>query len=329
MLLSVSAANQPKSVMHHLFNKNRLIASIFVVVLLLVLVMKSGAVSWDRVLSSLQGIGTVNLLLALCMALIQYLCLSLRFVVLLPEAEVRKLRICRIFVNGQLINHLLPARAGDLYKVLAVKRASSRPDFSTAYVVSAVVIERLLAALVLLALVVVMVDWTVVDVRDLPFSDSGRRFELGLLVVLITGLALYYVQTKLPRLRRWLQELKRSFLTILDLRRFLLAAGLSVVVWTAEEMAMKLLAAPLAVEIELGQGMLILLLLNIGIAVPVTLANIGIYEAALVLGMGLWGIGTNQAIAIALSHHALQLLALVVWIVIFGIVEKRREHGRI
>lgn len=314
--------------MHHGITKNRLFASIVVVGLLLVLVTKSGAVSWGSVLRSLHGIGMVNLLLALCMAIIQYLCLSFRFVVLLPRAGVSKLNICRIFVNGQLVNHLLPARAGDLYKILAVKKASSWPDFSTAHVVSALVVEKVLAALVLICLVVVMVDWADADISDLTFPDRSLQFNLGLIVVLLAGLVLYYGQRKLPALRRWLQELKKSFLTILDVRRMLLGTGLSVVVWTMEALTMKLLAIPLNVEIELGQGMLVLLLLNIGIAVPVTLANVGIYEAALVLGLGLWGIGTSEAIAIALSHHVLQLLALLLWVVAFGAMETRRKHRR-
>ncbi len=96
--------------------------------------------------------------------------------------------------------------------------------------------------------------------------------------------------------------------------------GMSVVMWSLEVLSIKFLAAPLNVELQLGQGLFILLLLNVGIAVPVTLGNVGTYEAALVLGLGLWGVGANDGIAVAISHHFLQILSLLILAAMFNIV---------
>ena len=293
-----------------------------IVVVLVAVLIKSNAVSWENVFQSLRGIGIQNLLLALCMSLSQYLCIAVRFVVLLPKASASVLRrhICRIYTNGQLLNHLVPARAGDLYKVIALKSASTDPNFSSAYVVSALIIERIISTVILVVLILVLVDWSTLKIVDLSFSDRSEQLKTMFVLVLLLGVILYFIQRKSKKLHDWLVELKRSFFTILNLRRFLLILGFSVVMWTFEVLSMKFVAAPLGIDLQLGQGLFVLFLLNVGIAVPVTLGNIGTYEAALVVGLTLWGVGTNEAIAIALSHHFVQVLSLIILSVSFNTV---------
>lgn len=285
-----------------------------VVAVLVAVMIKSNTVSWESVFKSLQQIGIENFILALSMAVAQYAILAVRFVLLLPKASasVARRQICRIFTNGQLFNHLLPARAGDLYKVVALKGASTDPRFSSAYVVSALIIERLISTLVIMSLIMFLVDWSTIKIADLSFLDRSEQLRTLALIVLLFVLVFYIVQKKSKKLHQWLMELRSSLFAILNLNRFLLVVGLSVVIWSLEVFSMKFVAAPLGIDLQLGQGLFVLLLLNIGIAVPVTLANVGTYEAILVVGLGLWGVGTNEAIAIALSHHTLQILSLVI-----------------
>ncbi len=308
--------------MHHLFLKKRLGALAVVIAILVWVMIGSGSVSWEYVYRSLRQIGWMGLAIALCMAVAQYLCLALRFFSLLPKAHVPLLRICRIYSVGQLLNHLVPARAGDLYKIFAVNKASNNRKFSTAHVVSALVIEKCLAALSLFLLVYLLVDWMAIQGSDIPVLDAPHKIIGGIAVVLLAAVVVYLVQKKSARLRHWLRELVTSFTTLMNLPRLSVSIGLSVLVWTFEVLAMHFLAVPLQVDLGLGQGMLILLILNIGIAVPLTLANVGVYEAALVFGLSLWGIETNQAIAIALCHHILQIAALGLWSATFSVLAR-------
>ena len=300
--------------MQQRLTKKRIVVSVLIVAVLVAVVIQSNAVSWGSVTQSLRGIGIQNLLLALCMSLSQYLCIAIRFVVLLPKASASVLRrqICRIYTNGQLLNHLVPARAGDLYKVIALKSASSDPNFSSAYVVSALIIERIISTVILVVLILIFVDWSALKIADFSFADRFGQMKTVFLVVLACGVVLFFLQKQFKKLHDWLVELKRSFFTILNLRRFLLIVGFSVVMWTFEVLSMKFVAAPLGIDLQLGQGLFVLFLLNVGIAVPVTLGNIGTYEAALVVGLTLWGVGTNEAIAVALSHHFVQVSSLIV-----------------
>jgi uncharacterized membrane protein YbhN (UPF0104 family) len=306
--------------MKKLFGRKRTIGSILVVAILILVMVKSNTISWQGVLRSLETIGLRDFILALCMALGQYICVALRFVVLIPKAYASKFQVSRIYTNGQLFNHLFPARAGDLYKIIALKRVAGDKSFSTAYVVSALIIERLVSTLVLVLLIVLLVDWSTLRIADLSLVDRAGQLKIALAAAALAGVALYFIQKKSPGFHAWLVELKRSFLTILNLRRFVLVVGMSVVMWSLEVLSIKFLAAPLDVELQLGQGLFILLLLNVGIAVPVTLGNVGTYEAVLVLGLGLWGVGTNDGIAIAVSHHFLQIFSLLILAGIFNTI---------
>ena len=60
-----------------------------------------------------------------------------------------------------------------------------------------------------------------------------------------------------------------------------------------------------------------LVVLNLGISVPVSLANVGTYEAATVAGLVPFGVPAASALAIGALHHAVQLLAAVVPAVVF------------
>ena len=59
--------------------------------------------------------------------------------------------------------------------------------------------------------------------------------------------------------------------------------------------------------IELSRAVFLLCLLNLAIAVPVSLANVGAFEASIVFGLSTFGVPTATALAIATVHHALQL----------------------
>ena len=261
------------------------------------------------------------------MAIAQYVCVAFRFVVLLARQSVPPFQVCRIFTNGQLFNHLFPARAGDLYKVLALKEEADDTGFSTAHVVSALILERLISTLVLVSLILFLADWSGIRFTDFTLVDRSRQIQWALLVSCAALLVAYLAQLRFPRFRAWLLELKRGFLVLLNLRRFLAVVCLSAVMWTLEVASMKFVAAPLGIDLELGQGLLVLLLLNLGIAVPITLGNIGTYEAVLVLGLGLWGIGTSDGLAIAMSHHFLQVFSLLILAAVFGALNLARRSG--
>jgi uncharacterized membrane protein YbhN (UPF0104 family) len=57
--------------------------------------------------------------------------------------------------------------------------------------------------------------------------------------------------------------------------------------------------------------------LNLGIAIPVSIANLGAYEAATVLGLSPFGISVPTALAIGMIHHAIQIATVFVFAAAF------------
>ncbi len=65
--------------------------------------------------------------------------------------------------------------------------------------------------------------------------------------------------------------------------------------------------SPLSVPAAVG----VLVVLNVGIAVPVSFANIGTFEAAAAFGLTRAGVPVAHALAIALLHHVIQVACVV------------------
>ena len=84
--------------------------------------------------------------------------------------------------------------------------------------------------------------------------------------------------------------------------------SLSLGAWLAELAALRVLCVALAFAPSPARLVLALAALNLGISVPIGVANLGVYEAVLSLGLTRSGIPLATAAAIATLHHALQLL---------------------
>ena len=81
--------------------------------------------------------------------------------------------------------------------------------------------------------------------------------------------------------------------------------------WVSEAGALVVLSSAMRCHVTLTQAIGALVVLNLGIAIPVSFANLGTFEAALSFGLGRAGVPTPSGIAIAVVHHAVQVLALV------------------
>ena len=89
-----------------------------------------------------------------------------------------------------------------------------------------------------------------------------------------------------------------------------MSVSFGVAAWTAETLALCVLCAGLGAAPTLPRVALALALLNAGTAIPVSVASLGVYEAALAYGLNRSGLPLASAIAVATAHHALQLLTL-------------------
>ena len=260
--------------------------------------------------TTLTRVPLSSLALALLLCLCQFGCQALRLWVLVPrDVHVTILRAAHAFAVGQWFNMLAPVRAGDAVKVILVNRNAGTPT-SVATATGVVFADKIVdvGTLVLLA--------TSFGMARLMGAAMEARLP-GLRLVAATGVVLALALLglrwaprpwleKLTTLRR---ELVQGMAALKDPVRLLCGFSFSLGTWLAESLALGVLCAALGFPLSLPQIVLALVALNLGIAIQISVANLGVYEAVLALALSGSGIALPAAVAIATLHHALQLLS--------------------
>jgi uncharacterized protein (TIRG00374 family) len=234
---------------------------------------------------------------------------------------------------GYLLNNILPLRAGELGKAVVLGRSSG---LGASKILSGIVIERAFdlfcaAALLLAVLPLVLeMSWT-------------RPVAIIVLALVAAGLAALYAMArnnsaivdwigkiggKWPWVEKVAQPQIASFLSgfaiLTDIRRFLLSLlaigaswGVAVVMYYV--MMLSIIPAP-----PFWWGVFVNSVLAMGIALPSAPAALGVFEASVVAGLKVLGIGYSQALAYAVVMHFLQILITGI-AGVYGLVKERQS----
>jgi uncharacterized protein (TIRG00374 family) len=231
-----------------------------------------------------------------------------------------------IFLMHNLVNALVPLRAGD---VLRVQVASQRFGIPRAELTATVfVVETLLDGVVFVALVFVGLFFL-----DLPFFSKPLFATLATLVTLgfLAALALSRMDVgrdySAVRPVRWLpQPARRSvgeliprFLEGMEsLRRprlALEAVGISFAAWLVEVVVYWFLGHAFDLGLSFSDYVLVMIGANVVVSLPLTPWDIGPYEVAVAEVLALLGVDRDVAGSYAVGSH----LLLLVWISLTGI----------
>lgn len=260
--------------------------------------------------TNLTRVPLSSLAVALLLCLCQFGCQAFRLWVLIPrDVHLTLLRAVYAFAVGEWFNILAPARAGDAVKVILVNRAASTP-ISVAQATGVLFADKVVDAgsLVLMcaALGLARLLRAVAEARLPGFKLAIATGVVLALALLGLRLAPHRLLEKLTALRR---EIVKGMTALKDPVRLLFGFSFSLGTWQAEVLALGVLCAALGFPLSLPRLVLALVALNLGIGIPVSVANLGIYEAVLALGLSKSGVPLPSAVAIATLHHALQLLS--------------------
>jgi glycosyltransferase 2 family protein len=219
---------------------------------------------------------------------------------------------------GYLFNSILPARAGELARVLAL---GSRAELSRTQVLATVVLERAFDVLVLVGLLVVAAPW-------LPPVDwltaavaLGAVAGIGLVAAAVV-VRRYGVRAARILLRPvgWLpgvgpervEAMAESFVTglvgITVTRVTVSALAVTVLSWFVLAGSIWLLLLGAGFDVTFGMALLTLIATNLVLVLPSSPGALGAFEAAVVVALGAYGVGSSEALSFALVLHALNLL---------------------
>ena len=218
---------------------------------------------------------------------------------------------------GYLFNSILPARAGELARVLAL---GSRPDLSRTQVLATVVLERAFDVLVLAGLLVVAapflppVDWLTAAVA--LGAVAGVLLVAAAVIVRRYGVRAARV---LLRPVGWLpgigpervEGMATSFVTglvgITVSRVTISALAVTLASWLVLACSIWLLLLGTDFGATFGMALLILIATNLVLVLPSGPAALGAFEAAVVVVLGAYGVDRAEALSFGLVLHALNL----------------------
>ncbi|GBD13610.1 hypothetical protein HRbin24_01643 [bacterium HR24] len=230
------------------------------------------------------------------------------------------------FLIGNLLNNLLPMRAGDVARIQIV---ANRYGLSRAGLASSVfVVEALLDGVTFLVLL--MVGLAVLDLGFVPpaLLWSVAAASGGGFVAAVMASALLPRQAPrwrwLARLPAWarsgLEEGWPRFLdgleTMRNWRMLLAAMLLNFVGWGSQVITFALFGLAFGLDVPLVAFIVIMIAANLVSAFPITFENIGTYEAVLLGVLAAWDVPGEQALAYAIVTHLLTNL----WVIGLGMV---------
>lgn len=214
--------------------------------------------------------------------------------------------VFRSIAFGWFVNFLLPARAGDAARGLALKTTADVP-FGVA--TGLVVVERVLDMAVLGGTMLVVAGLFLRTQR----AEWLAAGAFAIAAVLLLGLVAVTVlddrvadrlRGRFPTVEEGLAELKRALVrTAGNPWALALALLLSVPVWTAEVSTIYFSARAVGVDLGSVATVTTAVAAFLAQAVPVTPAGIGTYEATITAVLSLFGVAPGEATALALADH--------------------------
>lgn len=283
------------------------------------------AIDPDRLSLALEGIGWSWVGVAIVVTLATYFTRMRRWIVLLRPLTFRHIAVLRALLTGQLLNHLLPIRVGDLVRSILLGR---EPGGSLARILGSVLIEKAWDWLALCVLVWIVAwaahlsDWLLMLTRSIGLLAA--LVLIGFVTVAIIperwiprGLAkLDRALAGLPT--RWrlfvLNNLQRLLDSLTVLRRRDTIVGAAS--WTAITWSLSILIN-YAVQRAFGvdswiAAVTLLAVLMIGVALPPSIAALGVFEGLSMLTLSIYGVPLETALAIGLVLHLVVVVPLMI-----------------
>jgi hypothetical protein len=223
---------------------------------------------------------------------------------------------------GMMANNILPARAGELVRAFMLSRETTVP-FSASF--ASLVVDRVFDAVVVLLLLVAAMFHPSFPAGLSRWTYAGS----GLLLVLLLGLALYaivffpdrlirlyelFARRVAPRFEERGRALLRSFADGLSVLRhpgrFLVVFAWAMALWLVQALAFWIGFRSFGIHVPFAAALFVQGLIVIGVAAPSTPGFFGLFEAAAVAGLRLYGVEDVLAVAWAFSFHVLSLIPI-------------------
>jgi uncharacterized protein (TIRG00374 family) len=244
---------------------------------------------------------------------------------------------------GFMANNLLPARAGEVARAYVVTRQLP-VRFTTA--LASVGVERVFDGLIMLALMAVAIaaptfpSSTVVGGRSVSALATsaallfGGMLLLALLVVhrpapwiaLFSRIARRLLPaTAAERVVHWVDGVIAGLVVLKSPVRFAGVVFWSVVMWLTNAAAFAVCFRAFGLDVPVEGALLLQGIIGFGVAVPSTPGFVGVFEAATLVTLRIYGVESSHAVSYALTYHLTTFLPIT----LLGLWSLSRLHLRL
>ena len=224
---------------------------------------------------------------------------------------------------GYFFNNILPARAGEAARVIALNRRASTPKAET---VGTVVVERLFDVLALLILLFASYPW----LPEISWLRAAAIFGAVVVAVLLAlvfvvvrydARAVHWLLSPLRRIRREgvAERLEaaavnatRGLVALRSPRIALRGMLLTIASWATLGLSYAILTNAFALDLPIVAGMLVTVAINLSLVLPSSPAALGVFEAATVIALRAFDVPQAEALSYALVLHLLNLVPFLV-----------------
>jgi uncharacterized protein (TIRG00374 family) len=211
---------------------------------------------------------------------------------------------------GLAVNTLLPFRAGEAARILALKRSAGVSRVET---LATVGLERVLDVLCLIVLLFAALPFLPEVSWLRPAAALALALVLVLVVLAVAGERPFHMlASRSTRLEHAWRSLARG---LVALRRPRIAAAgflLTSASWILVAVSFWLVTLAFGLGLPVAAGLLALAAVGLAMVLPAAPAALGVFEAAVVLALSAYDVPRSEALSYAFLLHALNLFPYLI-----------------
>jgi glycosyltransferase 2 family protein len=253
---------------------------------------------------------------------------AVRWRLLFPR-HARPTHLFNAVMIGYMGNNVLPLRAGEVLRVYVVTRRG-QPFWTT---VTTLVVERALDG-VAIGAVLAFVFFLIPTPREIAWAAETFVAVVLLGVIVLVGIAAAPMPCRIlihSLCYRW-PAIDRRLLAIFDtmsdglqgMRRpaqFVPTAVWSVVIWAAIVFSVWACFRAARLDLPVSAALCVLAFIGLGVSLPSSPGFIGVFQAATVLALSVFGVDKVDALGFSLLLHASQFIPVTLWGLLLLVVE--------
>ena len=236
----------------------------------------------------------------------------------LPDTPIRWVPVIRATMIGVMASAVFPGRVGEPTRMLVLARNLDGPTRQLVPVVAGTVFSQTLINLGALAILAgVTFSSVALPGGNAAGVASVLAVPLAIVALVLAGPRLLALaqRSRSERIARWanvlarLLNLARQGLRVFGRPRFGVSAiALQLLAWTLQWLSCYAVILALGLDADLTAAAAILLAVNVSAILPATPSNVGVFQAACLVVLSAYGVGTAAAVAYGIILQAVEVV---------------------